>query len=257
MAGTSTVVSELISNDEIIVLQAQLGEWDNLNHLLVCAKSKSAVIIDPFDAKFWFDICSENGWELEQAWLTHSHWDHSKGVEECLELGGPNFQVILHEKELERGWNGPHTHLLANSELSSHPLGIGELVFNAHCTPGHTPGHLTFTGNGVVISGDCLFLGRCGRADLYGGDESKLRLSLRYLRDEITHIQDWIVLPGHQYKLEDGSNPTSLTVAELLINNLAIKAVDNDEDWNSLDFLSFEDSLAEKARRQRAMQSQS
>ena len=64
-----------------------------------------------------------------------------------------------------------------------------------------------------------------------------------------------MVLPGHQYKLEDGSNPTSLTVAELLINNLAIKAVDNDEDWNSLDFLSFEDSLAEKARRQRAMQS--
>ena len=73
---------------------------------LVCAKSKSAVIIDPFDAKFWFDICLEKGWELEQAWLTHSHWDHSKGMEESLELGGPNFQVILHEKEIERGWNG-------------------------------------------------------------------------------------------------------------------------------------------------------
>ena len=42
--------------------------------------------------------------------------------------------------------------------------------------------------------------------------------------------------------LEDGSNPTSLTVGELLINNLAIQAVDNDDDWNSLDFLSFEDS---------------
>jgi len=31
--------------------------------------------------------------------------------------------------------------------------------------------------------------------------------------------------------------------------------LDDDEKWENLDFLAFEDSLAEKARRQRAMES--
>ena len=29
---------------------------------------------------------------------------------------------------------------------------------------------MTFIGEGIVISGDCMFLGRCGRTDLFGGD---------------------------------------------------------------------------------------
>lgn len=255
MAKGSVATNVVLKNDEIVVLQAQLGEWDNLNHLLVCLETRTAVIIDPFDAKFWFEVCSENGWELEQAWLTHSHWDHAKGIEDCMSFGGPNFEVILHSKELERGWEGPHTHLLTNPEFSAHKLSIGKLEFEAHCTPGHTPGHLTFIGNGVVISGDCLFLGRCGRADLYGGDVSKLRDSLTYLRNKITSLEENLVLPGHQYQLDDGSSPTFLSVADLLSTNEAILALDDDEKWNNLDFLAFEDSLAEKARRQRAMDS--
>ena len=35
----------VLDTKEIIVLQAQLGEWDNLNHLLICKKTKDAVII--------------------------------------------------------------------------------------------------------------------------------------------------------------------------------------------------------------------
>lgn len=255
MPSQSQSPTVVLKSDSIIVLQAQLGEWDNLNHLLVCLTTRKAVIIDPFEAKYWFDVCSENGWELEQAWLTHSHWDHAKGIEDCLVIGGSGFEVILHAKELERGWNGPHTHLLYNPELSGHKLTIGELEFEAHCTPGHTPGHLTFIGHGVIISGDCLFLGRCGRADLFGGNPKKLRDSLLYLRDALRGLEDNLVLPGHQYQLKDGSSPTFLTVTDLLSTNEAIKALDDDEKWNSLDFLAFDDSLAEKARRQKAMQS--
>ena len=46
-------VTEVISNDRIVVLQAQLGEWDNLNHLLVCLSTKQAAILDPFDVMVW------------------------------------------------------------------------------------------------------------------------------------------------------------------------------------------------------------
>jgi len=133
---------------------------------------------------------------------------------------------------------------------------IGDLVFEAHCTPGHTPGHTTFIGNGLIISGDCLFLGRCGRCDLFGGDENKQRQTLQYLKEVlITLDSDNIVLPGHQYALKDGTLPTTMRVEDLLRSNSALLAVDDDRKWNSLDFLSFDDSMAEKARRQTAKRS--
>ena len=112
---------------------------------------------------------------------------------------------------------------------------------------------MTFIGEGVVISGDCMFIGRCGRTDLFGGDKAAQRSSLTYLRNHLSTLPGhWIVLPGHQYRLHDGSNPTYITIENLLSNNEALKALDDDEKWESLDFLSFDDNLAEKARRQKA-----
>ena len=116
---------------------------------------------------------------------------------------------------------------------------------------------MTFIGEGVVISGDCPFLGRCGRTDLFGGSIDAQRESLHHLRNALSEIpKGWIVLPGHQYELPDGSNPTYITVGDLLRDNEALAAIDDDERWNSLDFLSFDDNLAEKARRQKAMLSE-
>ena len=71
------------------------------------------------------------------------------------------------------------------------------------------------------------------------------------------HIQlknlpkDWIVLPGHQYSMADGNNPTFITVDFLLKNNPAIKK-QSFEEFSKLEFLEFDDSLAEKAKRERA-----
>ena len=112
---------------------------------------------------------------------------------------------------------------------------------------------MTFIGEGVVISGDCMFLGRCGRTDLFGGDVIAQRSSLQYLRTILSKLpSDWLVLPGHQYQLSNGSNPTYITVEELLSTNEALMALDDDSKWNALDFLSFDDNLAEKARREKA-----
>ena len=62
--------------------------------------------------------------------------------------------------------------------------------------------------------------------------------------------QEWLVLPGHKYTLSDGISPTFISVAELLQNNEALAALDDDTAWENLDFLGFDDSLAEKARRE-------
>lgn len=64
-----------------------------------------------------------------------------------------------------------------------------------------------------------------------------------------------VVLPGHQYPLPGGENPTWLTVEQILQKNEAIHAVEDDDAWEKLGFLSFDDNLAEQARRKRAMNS--
>ena len=242
------MAKRILETEKIVVLQAQLGDWDNLNHLLVCKKSNKAVIIDPFFSDYWLNVCSSNGWELDQVWLTHSHWDHSKGID-----GLQDRQIWVHRDEKLRGWDGPSNQEWTNDANSFIIQKIGELEIEAHCTPGHTPGHVTFIGEGVVISGDCMFLGRCGRTDLFGGDKVAQRSSLKYLRNHLSKLpKNWIVLPGHQYRLEDGSNPSYITIEELLSNNEALNALDDDSKWESLEFLSFDDNLAEKARRQKA-----
>lgn len=246
------MASCILETEKMVVMQAQLGEWDNLNHLLVCKKTGIACIIDPFFEKYWLDVCDAHSWKLEIVWLTHSHWDHSKGVN-----GLTDREIWVHKNEAQRGWDGPSNREWDNDEFSFVKAKVGELEFEAHCTPGHTPGHMTFIGEGVVISGDCVFLGRCGRTDLFGGDVVAQRKSLLHLRNRMQNLPgEWLVLPGHHYEMPDGSNPTFTTVETLLNTNEAILALDDDDLWYSLDFLSFDDNLAEKARRQKAQSQQ-
>jgi glyoxylase-like metal-dependent hydrolase (beta-lactamase superfamily II) len=244
-------ILELHPSPELTVLQAQLGDWDNLNHLLICNSTRDALLIDPFSGEFWSEIIKKRKLKNVTIGLTHSHWDHTKGVSKFLELN-PNTEIHVHQFEYTRGWDGPDTHNWTHPPFTFVTLNIGDLKFEIHCTPGHTPGHVTLIGHGVVISGDCLFLGRCGRTDLYGGDmysmwESQMHLHLRLKQLPST----WIVLPGHQYSIEDGTYPTYISVDYLLKNNPAI-AKQSFEEFSKLEFLQFDDSLAEKAKREKA-----
>jgi len=64
-------------------------------------------------------------------------------------------------------------------------------------TPGHSPGHVTFSipGEQVVFSGDVLFQGSVGRTDLPGGDWPTLLDSIRGLVDKLP--EETTVYPGH------------------------------------------------------------
>ena len=56
---------------------------------------------------------------------------------------------------------------------------------------------------------------------IYSGDQNKQRKSLLYLREFLLKLDaNYVVLPGHQYELSDGSNPT---VLHLVISWLIMK----------------------------------
>ncbi|HEV2874071.1 MAG TPA: MBL fold metallo-hydrolase, partial [Thermoleophilaceae bacterium] len=64
-------------------------------------------------------------------------------------------------------------------------------------TPGHSPGHVTFSipDEQAIFSGDVLFEGSVGRVDLPGGDWATLLDSIRMLVDSLP--PETAVYPGH------------------------------------------------------------
>jgi glyoxylase-like metal-dependent hydrolase (beta-lactamase superfamily II) len=78
-------------------------------------------------------------------------------------------------------------------------------------TPGHSPGHVTFSipDEQAIFSGDVLFQGSVGRVDLPGGDWGTLLESIRTLVDTLP--EETAVYPGHMgitsLGAERASNP--------------------------------------------------
>jgi hydroxyacylglutathione hydrolase len=134
--------------------------------------------------------------------LTHGHWDHVLGVVDLVEASGA--PVYLGEAELpELESEGPELmgfppldsfapdHLLSGGEK----LDLAGLEIEAVPVPGHRPGHMAFATSGCLFSGDVLFSGSVGRADLPGGDWPTLMATLEMLT--LRFPPETVVYSGH------------------------------------------------------------
>jgi hydroxyacylglutathione hydrolase len=76
-------------------------------------------------------------------------------------------------------------------------LSLAGLDIDVIFTPGHSPGHVTYSipDEQVAFSGDVLFQGSVGRVDLPGGDWPTLLASIGGLIDMLP--AETRVLPGH------------------------------------------------------------
>jgi glyoxylase-like metal-dependent hydrolase (beta-lactamase superfamily II) len=91
-------------------------------------------------------------------------------------------------------------------------VNIGEIRLNVIHTPGHTPGGICLYAPGHIFTGDTLFVGAVGRADLPGGSLKQL---LSSIREKIYTLPvDTIVWPGHDY----GPLPSSTVQLEIESN---------------------------------------
>ena len=61
--------------------------------------------------------------------------------------------------------------------------------------PGHSPAHLAFAADGALFSGDVLFAGSVGRADLPGADWETLVASIARLAERFP--PETTIYPGH------------------------------------------------------------
>ena len=120
-------------------------------------------------------------------------------------LADPNAFMSFPGLPALRGYEAEHS-LTGGEELELAGLEIKVLF-----TPGHSPGHLTYSipDEQGLFSGDVLFQGSVGRVDLPGGDGPTLMESIRSLVDE--HPPETTVYPGHMgittLGAERASNP--------------------------------------------------
>ena len=69
------------------------------------------------------------------------------------------------------------------------------MQFTVLHTPGHTKGSVCYLVENLLISGDTLFAGSCGRVDFPTGNAAQMMESLQRLANL---DGDYTVLPGHE-----------------------------------------------------------
>jgi len=162
--------------------------FDNYAYLLACGKE--AAVIDPGDAVPVRNYLQSHGLEIAHILCTHHHLDHVGGVRALKEqygctVWGPDDGRI---PSLDR--------TLSDGDVMS----FGALSLRAISVPGHTRSHLAYymEKEGLLFSGDCLFLGGCGR--IFEGTAGQMHASLQ----KLARLPDsTFVFPGHEYTEEN------------------------------------------------------
>ena len=169
--------------------------------------SSEALIVDPGDeAPKLLGAIEQLGLELKGILLTHTHFDHIGAVAPVAEATKAEVWVPEIEKPVLADimsyvpWPGfgPFESYEAEHTLrGGEKLELAGFEIDVIFTPGHSPGHVTFSipDEQVVFSGDVLFKGSVGRVDLPGGDWGTLLESIRGLVDSLP--EDTTVYPGH------------------------------------------------------------
>ena len=168
------------------IVQIPVAGTDNFSYLVICPQSGKALGVDPgMSPQSLLSVVRDRELTLEVLANTHGHGDHIAGNGEVLKETGAKLAANLTDVP------GAEIALSEGSQLQ-----IGSITIDVLHTPGHTPGGLVFNPPGALITGDILFVTRCGRADFPGSDPEAMYHSLLRLA---AYPPETKVFPGHDY----------------------------------------------------------
>ncbi len=173
---------------ELEVVALPNGQLAENCYLVADRGTGEAVIIDPGEesAMFLAEL-DTRAWSLRGIWLTHAHVDHILGVGAVHRATGAPIHLHPLDRPLYQAlpqygaWLGLEVEPPPPPDVELRPgteLRVGRFAFEVRFTPGHSPGSVSFVGQGRVFGGDVLFNGSIGRTDLPGGDFPTLRSTL-------------------------------------------------------------------------------
>lgn len=136
---------------------------------------------------------------------THTHFDHVLGVEgvrKAVEapflIHGDDLPMLQSMQDRARRLMGLRVQTPPRVDrflTDGEKLSIGNETIKVLHTPGHSPGSISLSGDGYVLTGDALFNQSIGRTDLPGGD---LPVLVRSIREKLFRLgEEIIVYPGH------------------------------------------------------------
>lgn len=195
------------------VHQWKVGQMQNFVYVIE-DDAKQAMLVDPgFEVPRVVRQVGELGVRVTHILATHGHPDHVMGIAAAKErLGGV---VVAHES----ADHSPVDQRVKDGDM----FAVGRMQVQVLHTPGHRFDAVCYLEGGtLLLTGDTLFVGECGRVDLPGSDPRAMHHSLvtvlRALPDDV------IVLPGHDY----GRTPTS-TMAREKAENYTMRPRSPDE----------------------------
>ena len=165
-------------------------ESSTYSYLLYDQETGDGIFIDPVYENHERDLkwISDLGIKLHFILETHVHADHktgswklkkNTGAKTCLSLssGVKNADILLKDGEI---------------------LKFGHYSAKSINTPGHTNGCMSYFIDGMLFTGDTLFIRGCGRTDFQEGNPHTLFNSVRNIL--FSYPEETLIYPGHDYK---------------------------------------------------------
>ncbi|MDM7995757.1 MAG: MBL fold metallo-hydrolase [Acidobacteriota bacterium] len=207
----------------MILRQIEVGNFGIFSYLVGDEQAGECLFIDPSDdhARLLQEAEAHN-LAVKYVVNTHAHIDHTMGNREMVRRTGA--KVIIHEADAADLQGTPRNILEMFGADDPPPadilvsdgdrIKVGGVSLRVIHTPGHTPGGMCLYTEGVLFTGDTLFVGSVGRTDFPGGSYEELERSIR--TKLYTLPGDTVVFPGHNY----GMTPTSTILQERRSNGV-------------------------------------
>ncbi len=174
--------------------------------------SREAAVVDPgmmreSERDMVTKFIEDNNLNVKHVLLTHLHVDHITSARWLADKTGADVCGSSLDAPLGKELPEQVAHFRINVEVEpltvdrnladGDTLQVGDEMIQVLHVPGHSPGGLAFylPDSALLISGDTIFNGSVGRADLWGGD---MLQQLNSIREKIFTLPDeTVIAPGH------------------------------------------------------------
>ena len=191
------------------------GYDDNLTYLVSCMRTGNQFLVDASIQLNQIDgFINKRG--LIALFITHTHGDHIAYLDEYIDAF-PNLVVMVY-KESEHKINSDYIKPVKQNDIVT----VGQLTVEILYTPGHYNDSICYYLDGVLFTGDTLFVGRTGRTISKGSDIKKLYKSVY---DTILDLpESTMIYPGHDY-----GPKMSITIKENISISPLLRAEDEED----------------------------